>query len=108
MRKVPAHDWPNPTNATVRLPEGQELAEVQEVIRRLLGNDASPGDVAHMVGALDGFDQTLDELENGTDNADDVRKGTPAAFPEVARAIRDQFGDEVKSIRDLLVKEGGL
>ncbi len=212
MRKVPARDWPNPTTAKVRLPEGQELAQVQEVIRKLLGDVASPEDVAHMVGALDdatvqlavgpdgqeihcgiehpdfehwerhlrkdkdgklyfwnekmriradkqrggtgatrlraevenayyggiayiachaarvnvanpdpqrafigyvlwpkyGFDQTIDELENGTENAEDVRKGTPAAFPEVARTIRDQFGDEVKSIQDLLEEEGGL
>jgi hypothetical protein len=35
-----------------------------------------------------GFDQTLDELEKGTNNADEVRKGTPVAFPEVAEAIR--------------------
>ncbi len=55
-----------------------------------------------------GFDQTLDELEKGTDNADDVRKGTPTAFPEVARMIREQFGDDVESIQDLLEKRGGL
>jgi hypothetical protein len=54
-----------------------------------------------------GFDQTLDELENGTDNADDVRKGTPAAFPEVAAAIRELFGDDVKSIQDLFEAEDG-
>jgi hypothetical protein len=212
MRRTPARDWPNPTNATVRLPEGQELAQVEAVRRTLLGADALPEDLAHLAGALDdatvklavgpdgqqihcriehpdfeywerhlrkdkegklyvwnekmriqpdkhhggmgasrlraqvenayygriayiachaarvnaanpdpkrafigyvlwpryGFDQDLDELEYGTDNADDVRKGTPAAFPEVARAIRDQFGDEVKSIRDLLEREGGL
>ena len=54
-----------------------------------------------------GFDQTLDELEKGTDNADDVRKGTPAAFPVVAAAIRQQFRDQVKSIQDLFDEEGG-
>jgi hypothetical protein len=37
-----------------------------------------------------GFDQTLDELDRGTDNADDVRKGTPAAF----HRSRQLSGDE--------------
>jgi hypothetical protein len=54
-----------------------------------------------------GFNQTLDELEMGTDNADDVRKGTPAAFPEVAGMIRQEFGDDVESIRDLFERRGG-
>jgi hypothetical protein len=54
-----------------------------------------------------GFDQTLDELEKGTENADDVRKGTPSAFPEVAKMIRARFGDNVESIQDLLDEEGG-
>jgi hypothetical protein len=54
-----------------------------------------------------GFHQTLDELENGTDNAVDVRNGTPAAFPQVARAIRNQFGDDIESVQDLLEEEGG-
>jgi len=54
-----------------------------------------------------GFDQTLDELEKGTANADDVRKGTPAAFPEVAGMIREQFSDELESIQDLFEEEGG-
>jgi hypothetical protein len=55
-----------------------------------------------------GFDQTLDELQEGTDNADDVRKGTPAAFPEVAAAIRERFGGDVESIQDLFEEEGGF
>jgi hypothetical protein len=54
-----------------------------------------------------GFDQTLDELENGTNNADDVRKGTPAAFPDVAGVIREMFEDDVESIQDLYEKRGG-
>jgi len=55
-----------------------------------------------------GFNQPLYELQNGTDNADDVREGTPAAFPEVAEMIWEQFGDHVASIQDLLEEEGGL
>jgi hypothetical protein len=212
MGKAPTRDWPNPTRATVRLPDGEELQKLSELLTRILGAEAVPEDVAHLVGALDdatvhlttdpggqqihaciehadfehwerhlrtdkggrvfiwnekiriradkqaagigasrlraqvenafhggiaylachaarvnvqnpdpkrafigyvlwpryGFDQTLDELERGTDNADDVRKGTPAAFPEVAAAIRQQFGESVRSIRDLLLEKGGL
>lgn len=209
MKKPPARAWPNPTQATVRLPPGEESAKVGALLIRHLGEGAVPQDVAHLVGALDdavvhlsasqdgeqiharvdhadfevwerhlrrdkngkiflwnekiriradkqgcgigarrlraqvenafyagiafiachaarvnaanpdrafrgyglwprfGFDQTLAELEKGTDNADDVRKGTPAAFPEVAATIRKQFGDDVKSIRDLLEIRGG-
>jgi hypothetical protein len=212
MGKAPTRDWPNPTQAKFRLPVGDELAKVRELVTSFLGDGAVPEDVSHVIGALDdatvhldaspdglqihariehldfeqwerhlrkdkdgkvyiwnekmrvradkkggglgasrlraqvenafhagivyiachaarvnaqnpdpqrafigyslwpkyGFDQTLDELQNGTDNADDVRKDTPAAFPEVARMIREQFGDDVKSIRDLLDEEGGF
>jgi hypothetical protein len=48
------------------------------------GNALSPDPTRAFLGYLlwpkYGF-----ELEKGTDNAHDVRKGTPAAFPEVAR-----------------------
>ncbi|HBI42889.1 MAG TPA: hypothetical protein DDY78_08535 [Planctomycetales bacterium] len=211
MWKAPTRDWPHPTRATVRLPVGEELAKVRELVTSLLGKGAVPEDVSHLIGALDdatvhlgpdpdgqqihariehadfeqwerhlrkdktgkvyiwnekmrvradkqggglgasrlraqvenafyggiayiachaarvnaqnpdptrafigyslwpkyGFDQTLDELEKGTDNADEVRKGTPAAFPEVARMIREQFSDDVESILDLFDEEGG-
>jgi hypothetical protein len=210
MSKPPARDWPNPTQAAVRLPGGEESDKVTELLTRLLGERVVPQDVAHLVGALDnatvdlgadpdrqviqariehedfehwerqlrkdkagkvyiwnekmrirthkqgggigigrlraqvenpfhggisyiachaarvnaenpdpdrafrgyllwpkcGFDQTLEEVEKGTENADDVRQGTPAAFPEVATAIRERFGD-VKSIQDLFEEEGG-
>ncbi len=210
MGKAPTSDWPNPTRATIRLPVGDELAKVRELVTSLLGEGAVPEDVSHLIGALDdatvhldaspdgqqihariehadfeqwerhlrkhkngkvyiwnekmrvragkqggglgasrlraqvenafyagitfiachaarvnaqnpdpqrafigyslwpkyGFDQTLDELQNGTHNADDVRKGTPAAFPEVAGVIRDMFED-VESIQDLYEKRGG-
>jgi hypothetical protein len=53
-----------------------------------------------------GFDQTLEEIALGTENADEVREGTPTAFPQVAAAIRERFGD-VKSIQDLFEEEGG-
>jgi hypothetical protein len=70
--------------------------------------DPERGFIGYVLWPRYGFDQILDELEKGTDNADDVRKGTPAAFPDVASAIRGQFGGRVKSIRDLLVEKGGL
>jgi hypothetical protein len=212
LGKAATRDWPNPTRATVRLPVGDELAKVLELMTRLLGEGAVPEDVSHLIGSLDdatvhldvgadgqqiraqmdhgdfeqwerhlrrdrngkvyiwnekmrvradkqgggigasrlraqvenafyggisyiachaarvnaqnpdprrafigymlwprhGFDQTLDNLEKGTDNADDVRKGTPAAFPETARMIRKRFGDDVESIRDLYNEEGGF
>jgi hypothetical protein len=211
MWKTPTRDWPKPTRATVRLPVGEELAKMRELVTSLLGKGAVPEDVSHLIGALDdatvhlsagpdgqqihariehadfeqwerhlrkdkagkvyirnekmrvradkqgsglgasrlqaqvenafyggiayiachaakvnvqnpdperafigyflwpnyGFNQTLDELEKGTDNADDVRKGTPAAFPEVARMIREQFSDDLESIRDLFETRGG-
>jgi len=209
--KAAPRDWPNPTRATVRLPVGDELAKVVQLVTSLLGEGAVPADVSHLIGALDdatvhlgtdpdgrqiraqiehadfeqwerhlrkdkagnvyiwnekmriradkqgggigasrlraqvenafyggiayvachaarvntqnpdpqrafigyrlwpklGFDQTLDKLEKGTDNADEVRKGTPAAFPETARMIRKLFGEDVESIRALFEKRGG-
>jgi hypothetical protein len=212
MGKARTRDWPNPTCATVRLPDGEELQKLSELLTMVLGGGAVPEDVAHLVGALDdaivhlgagpdgqqihariehadfehwerhlrkdkdgkvyiwnekiriradkqgagigasrlrtqvenayyggiaylachaarvnvqnpdptrgfigyllwpryGFDQPLDQLEQGTDNADDVRKGTPAAFPDVAAAIREKFGDGVKCIQDMFEAEGGF
>ena len=211
MKTPPERDWPNPTQAAIRLPGGEESDKVAELLTRFLGEGSVTKDIAHLVAALDdatvhlgvssdrqviqariehvdfehwerhlrqdkdgkvyiwnekmhiraakqgsgigirrmrvqvenayyggiayiachaarvnaanpdpkrtfigyvlwpryGFDQTLDELEKGTENADDVREGTPAAFPEVAAAIREQFGDDVKCIQDLFEKEGG-
>src|SRR5260370_31846636 len=69
--------------------------------------DPERGFIGYFLWPYYGFDQTLDELEKGTDNADDVRKGTPAAFPEVAEMIREQFADDVQTIRDLFDEEGG-
>jgi hypothetical protein len=211
MSNSAARDWPNPTRATIRLPDGDKAERVNELLMTFLGEGVVPQDVAHLVGALDdatvhlqtsvdgqqihariehadfeqwerhlrkdkhgkiylwnekmrvkadkqrggigakrlrvqvenafyggiaylachaarvnaanpdpqraffgyflwprcGFDQTLDELEKGTDNVDEVRKGTPATFPEVTAAIRKQFGEDVTSIQDLLEAEGG-
>jgi GNAT superfamily N-acetyltransferase len=69
--------------------------------------DPRRGFIGYLLWPKCGFDQTLDDLEKGTDNADDVRKGTPAAFPQVAEAIRELFGHDVKSIQDLFDEEGG-
>lgn len=55
-----------------------------------------------------GYDQSLDEVANGTHNADEVRQGTPAAFPAVAEAIRRKFGAHVQSILDLMNKPDRL
>ncbi len=61
----------------------------------------------YLVWPTCGYNQSLDELANGTHNADDVRKGTPAAFPEVAQAIQRQFGIDVRSILDLMNRPEG-
>jgi GNAT superfamily N-acetyltransferase len=61
----------------------------------------------YLVWPARGYDQSLDELANGPDNADEVREGTPAAFPEMAEAIRRRFGNEVRSILDLMSKVDG-
>jgi hypothetical protein len=64
--------------------------------------------VGYVVWPKYGFDQTLDELEKGTDNANEVREGTPAAFPAVVAAIHERFGYDIRCIQDLLEEEGGL
>jgi len=61
----------------------------------------------YLVWPARGYDQSLDELANGTHNGDEVRKGAPAAFPEVAEAIRRRFGGEVQTILDLMSKVDG-
>ena len=76
--KTPAGAWPSPTKAKARTKVGCDPRQVRKVLFRLLGQ-----------------------------NGDEVRKGTPAAFPEVAHAIRRRFGDEVRSILDLMSKVDG-
>jgi hypothetical protein len=53
MGKAPTRDWPNPTRATVRLPDGEELQKLSELLTKIPGEGAVPEDVAHLVGALD-------------------------------------------------------